>query len=415
MKITILDIFEEKSGSICYLSKSTLEEYIISLPKDYDQYDIQREIVGHLYLDNLINSLLEGKHIPPIVLILDKVSNGKIASEITLKNFKILDGLQRTFRLKYIYETIKFFLTKDFEVDFLDKSRLQLSKEYKKDLFKINSNIGVLTKLIDYAKKDKDYKNYLISIFKRGQWFEVWENLSPQDEVNKMLILNAGHKAVSSKHQIELLFNTSLPTLKKLAGNYDQNFKIVREKEKSSIIFSKERSKGEFHLSHIITGLLSYYEGKILTSNIDLIQNQQNNNAYAQNEVFLNSNLLTLFLKSLLELDNNLTTASKNIGLKWLGREITIVGMYGALGNYKRKNSLSDDYVYEHFSNKVIKNVSILNIVEFEKVRNTQVLSKINIGNINKKAIFNAIFDILTDKITEKINWENYFRGGQND
>ena len=411
MKATILDIFEEKSGSICYLSKSTLKEYIISLPSDYNQYDVQREIIGHIYLDNLVHSLLDGKHIPPIVLIDDNISTPNIGSEIMLSDFKILDGLQRTYRLKFLFDTINFFLSKNFESDFRHKTRLQLSKEFKTELFKINSNVNILAKLINYANINPNFTEHFKDIFNRNQWFEIWQKLTPQEEVNKMLILNAGHKAVSPKHQIELLFSYALPTLKKIANNSDLS--IIREKEKNSIRFSKEREQFQFHLSHVITGLLSYYEGKVLTSNAELIQNQQNNIEYAQEEVFLNSDLLKLFLNSLILLDRELIKDSPEHGAKWLGREISLIGMFGALGKYRIKNDLDHEKTFARFSESIIENSNILNISNFEDVRNSQILSKVNIGNVNKKAVFDATLAILENSVRDKINWENYFKGGQ--
>src|SRR5690606_22865743 len=127
-----------------------------TLPEGYNQYEVQREIVGHVYLDNLVQSLLEGKHIPPIVLIDENESDSQVGDERVLADFKILDGLQRTYRLKYLYETIQFFLKMDYATDFQGKSRLQLSKQFKDELFKINSNVNVLSKLIEYAGNHTD-------------------------------------------------------------------------------------------------------------------------------------------------------------------------------------------------------------------------------------------------------------------
>ncbi|MEJ5146899.1 hypothetical protein [Sphingobacterium sp. MYb388] len=413
MKAIILDIFQENSGSVCYLSKSTLKEYITSLSIDYNQYDVQREIVGHVYLDNLVHSLLEGKHIPPIVLIDVNEANSKVGDERILTDFKILDGLQRTYRLKYLYDTIQFFLTKNFETDFSEKTRLQLSKEFKNELFEINSNVNILTKLIDYAKLNPKFREDFSHIFERNQWFEIWLHLEPQEEVNKMLILNAGHKAVSNKHQIELLFNYALPTLKKIAGNNDLS--IVREKEKNSIRFSKERERSQFHLSHMIMGLISYYEGKIFVSNAELIQKQQSNSDYAQEEVFLNSELLKLYLNALVELDKELINQFPDQGIKWLGREISYVGMFGALGKYRLKHRLDHKKTFEIFSISIIHNTTILNLQGFENERNSQALSKINIGSVNKKAVFEATLEILENGTHSPLNWENYFKGGGRD
>lgn len=415
MQTTILDIFREENGNICYLSKATLNEYIKSLPSDYDSYDIQREIVNHIYLDNLINSLLEGKHIPPIVLIINNGQDFVVGQKIKITDFKILDGLQRTFRLKYLYDTIQFFLGKNLDDDFLSKTKFQLSKEYKKELFKINSNVGILSRLIEYAKDNPTYTEKYKSIFNRDQWFEIWQNLKPQDEVNKMLILNAGHKSVSPKHQLELLFSIALPTLQKLSKQAEGTFKIVREKEKSSIKFSKERQLGEFHFAHLITGILSFYEGNPLTINSNLIQNQQNDNDNKNHEIFFNAEFLEILINSLLELDQKLVEDNPGQGLKWFGREVSTVGLLGALGKYKVSNNLSDSEIFKRFQDLIVNNVSILNIEGFEKARNQVDLSKVNIGNVNKQAVYNVTLDILNKKETSPINWGKYFPGGRDD
>lgn len=109
MEAQILDTRVEAART-CYLCRITLEDYLTSLPRAYQDYDIQRGIVSNVYLDHLVQTVLDKKHIPPIVLVVDKgkfsIIKGNTA--LSIKTFKILDGLQRTHRLKAIKDTVEF-------------------------------------------------------------------------------------------------------------------------------------------------------------------------------------------------------------------------------------------------------------------------------------------------------------------
>ncbi len=58
----ILDERNEESTT-CFLAKVTLESYIDSLPSAYQSYDVQREVVANVYLDHLVNTVLEKRHV----------------------------------------------------------------------------------------------------------------------------------------------------------------------------------------------------------------------------------------------------------------------------------------------------------------------------------------------------------------
>src|SRR4051812_9890248 len=107
MKATILGTRKEGSAT-CYLCSVYLGDYIAALPTRYKEYDIQREIVRNVYLDHLVDTVLNGRHIPPMVLVL--VDYRSKPGELDIQDFKILDGLQRTHRLEVISKTIDFCL-----------------------------------------------------------------------------------------------------------------------------------------------------------------------------------------------------------------------------------------------------------------------------------------------------------------
>jgi len=121
---------------------------------------------------------------------------------------------------------------------------------------RFNEDVALINAAWDIAKG----KVGLLETFtENGQWCEVWTGLTADEEVRKMLTLNAGHKPVKTRHQLELLFLNLLPILREGEGH---GFTLVREKEISATQFSKRRPSGSFHFAHIITSLLSFYEAK---------------------------------------------------------------------------------------------------------------------------------------------------------
>lgn len=406
MKGLILDRIKEKD-STCYLVKIELKEFVTSLPEGYKDYEVQREIVTNTYLDTLIDTVLEKKHIPPIVLVADADMFEEKSNALQIQEFKILDGLQRTYRLKLIWDSIEFFqaeLLKSQEI--LELKRIQLSRNYSTILDNINSNSKVLESIISFYKANPQIN--IKNCFDSFQWFEVWTKLTPQEEVRKMLVLNAGHKPVKTQHQLELLFLNLIPIIKK---SELKEFELIREKKSNSTVFSKYRVKGQFHFSHLITSILSFNEGKPITANVNLVHKAQSSDFDIDEFARLfNYEFLHKFIESLLKFDVALEKTYKEQGTKWLGREISLVGTFAALGKHMKENELSPLKTLEKFNSKIIENPSILNLAEFESVRNSLDLSKINIGTVNKNAVCNGIYDLL--KGTEiSITWSNYFKG----
>ncbi len=407
MKAKILDKFIDQ-GSTCHLTTINLEDYISGLPENYKSYEVQREIVNNSYLDNLISTIINHNHIPPIVLVVDE-KNYKIEQSIlNISEYKILDGLQRTFRLKLIYDTIKLLdeALENGEREIYELSKLQLNRKFKKKLLEIESNSTIIYELKEFAKING--RDKLRNLYNRGQWFEIWIGLDSDQEVTKMLILNAGHKPVKTKHQLELLFRNIIPILQKVEFT---NFELLREKEVSSIQYSKNRVTGQFHFSHIITSVLSLSEGKPLTTNTNLIQKAQAN--YFNDEVFdkfLHIDFLKEFIRTLLKIDSIISTEFGDIGVKWMGRETSLVGMFAATGKYINTMHVNPVEALLHLKNTITKNPDLLDLSEFEKQRNNLDLAKINIGSVNKKAVYEGLSSILNNNSNNKIEWSQYFK-----
>ena len=225
----------------------------------------------------------------------------------------------------------------------------------------------------------------------QNQWIEVWSNLSLDDEVEKMLLLNAGQRSVSNKHQIELLFIRVLPTIESLGDKY----KIIREKEISSTKFSKNRSKGEYHFSNIIASLIAFSYAKPITINKQMIleiKDDKNQNISLR---FINLEFIKQMLDFLYRLDECLEKSYGKKGVQWISRETVLVSLFGALGVYKEQKSFEE--IFNEFIDLVDKE-NILDLDKYEEERKSLDLSKVNIGSATKNSVYNSLLEILTKK-----------------
>ena len=400
MKAKILDRREEK-GAVCYLCSISLEDYITGLPLTFKDYEIQRQIVNNVYLDRLVETVLEKRHIPPIVLVLEKGKVGKLKI-LEIVKFKILDGLQRTYRLKVIRDTITICLEKLVnDEESLSMPRFQLSRRFSKDLTACGSSVPLLMRIFEFYKKFGERE--LLNTFRENdQWFEIWSDLTQGEIIKKMLTLNAGHKPVSPRHQLELLFLNFLPQLK-------EKFNIVRDKEASSFSYTKQRKVGEFQFAHIITSLLSFYAGKPVTTSTGLIQDIQEIEDSGE-ETYLGDvkpDFVDEFVNTIVVIDKAVYKEFDEIGRQWMGREVSLAGIFGGVGSFAEEKNIEKTEALKSFAKIVKDNTKVLNLQGFEDARNSLELSKINFGKVNREAVFEAIKAIMKgSKAPKTTNWK---------
>ncbi|SDH54365.1 hypothetical protein SAMN04487975_105178 [Planococcus glaciei] len=404
MRAKILSTKAEGSA-ISYICELTLKEYIENLPISFMEYDIQRGIVSNIYLDNLIDTVLTQASIPPITLIAEEsniISEKNEQSQLSVERFRILDGLQRTYRLKIIWDTIKFFIEYN-NTEMLGLNKFKLSKEYGKELQKINSSTLILEKIIKFYNKNNCNQEILLNTFSTNiQWFVIWSDISIEKQVEKMLILNAGHKAVPIRHQLELLFINLIPYFED-----NKNLILIREKEKSSTFYAKKREIREFHFAHLISSVLSFANGKTITTNASLINKLQETDSKMETyHEFFTYQFLDEMIEFLTDFDDLIANQYGEEGTQWLGRETVIIGIFGALGKlYEDKYSESYSQLFRDMLKKVEENPGILNLENYKQFRNNMNISKINIGNFSKKVVFDGIYNLLKKDQTIPINW----------
>lgn len=378
----------------CFLCETTLKEYIENLPKDFESYGIQREIINNIYLDELVYTVINKKYIPSISLVSEKDILSVVPGEEYLHDFRILDGLQRTYRLKVIYDTYNLLIKKiEQGCDFKNSTKRSLAKEVGEDLILIDSTIKLFFEIKNnlYNKYEGDIYKFKAEFMSQKQWIEVWSGLSLDDEVEKMLLLNAGQRSVSNKHQIELLFIRALPNIK----NINEKYRILREKDISSVKFSKTRKIGEYHFSNLIASLIAFSYGKPITINKQLILDIKDDKNEVINLNFIKLDFINEMLEFLYKLDIVLEEQYGNRGIQWISRETVLVSIFGALGVYKYQKNIKN--LFEDFL-ILVKFDRIIDLDKYEEERKNLDLGKVNIGSATKNSIYNSLILILTDK-----------------
>lgn len=396
MELTILDRIEE-GAAICLLCKATLAQYVENLPEDFRDFYIQRGIVTNRFLDNLWDTISKRRHIPPIVLVSESLPPGEGAgNSFTLgSNFKVLDGLQRSHRLKEIWDTLAFI--KNNFVDDEQVSAARLARQFASVLREKSLNPQIFQKAIEAERSGIELDHLFTG---NTIWLEIWFGLSEAQKIQKMLVLNAGHKSVNIKHQVELIFwsNFELLSSRLYPGV------IVREKDKSSTTYSKAREPGEFHFAHLISAFVSLAEGRTITTNAEFSATQSFSSETSSDDALLHidNDLLTGFAETLKLLDSALRS---ELGVRWLGREVVLVGIFGAIGAFASKEPGTKIETLLVFNSRIAEFKDVLNLIEFERWRNSLELSKVNIGNVNKTAVFNATVAFLKGNIVGPIDW----------
>jgi len=396
MEIEVLDSKSE-GRSTCFLVKASLRTYLNSLPADFDNFHIQRDRTNNVYLDRLIDTVIANRQIPTIVLVADKIDKAKGRAD----GLKILDGLQRTLRLKAIADAIEIARNAN-----LDAGRTTLLTTHSRELNAKSIEASTFLRAVEEIRKKGI--DFLDDCFSQMQWFEIWSHLSEEEQVRKMLLLNAGHKPVKTRHQLELLFLGLLPKLEK---SHQNGFVVIREKEKSSISFAKTRQVGEFHFAAVVASLVAYYLGKPVTTNAELIsdlQNDESDTSLRKGVESFSYKFAAHLTNFLVELDRLVEKKEGAPGTQWLGREVILVGVFAALGEYARRQEISPEDAFDDLLKKLAS--CKLNLHEFEKERNRQDLSRVNIGSVNKRAVFQATQDILTSGKPLSLAWSTYFK-----
>lgn len=369
MDIKILD---NKPGWI--LGKVSLLEYIKSLTEENFRYEIQRGIVSNPFLDTILDAVVENKPLAPVSLVSKDFDDGD--KTLSINQFNILDGLQRTFRFWIYYQLAKLakeknsndyrLVTKEFKT-ICDDYSLAVSPRQVRGLFKHDNAINVWN-------LNELYSNFDLYLY-------IWTDLSVDQEIKQMLILNAGQKQMSLNHQFELIYMRLFEE-----NTFDEGkIKILRSKDGKIT----NRNIGEYSMSTVIIGVQSLVNMKPMRLSRDMLYKDD-----FQNDMLLSSmdGVFTIgFVRKFLDMFNIL---DRKISVNqeysnWFAKDTTISGMMAGIGQHIQALNHDSSYVLANLSQSVesIVGAEAFRLDEYNKVYSELSGAKVNIGKVLRRAV----------------------------
>lgn len=369
MDIKILD---NKPGWI--LGKVSLLEYIKSLTEENFRYEIQRGIVSNPFLDTILDAVVENKPLAPVSLVSKDFEDGD--KTLSINQFNILDGLQRTFRFWIYYQLAKLakeknsndyrLVAKEFKT-ICDDYSLAVSPRQVRGLFKHDNAINVWN-------LNELYSNFDLYLY-------IWTDLSVDQEIKQMLILNAGQKQMSLNHQFELIYMRLFEE-----NTFDEGkIKILRSKDGKIT----NRNIGEYSMSTVIIGVQSLVNMKPMRLSRDMLYKDD-----FQNDMLLSSmdGVFTIgFVRKFLDMFNIL---DKKISVNqeysnWFAKDTTISGMMAGIGQHIQALNHDSSYVLANLSQSVesIVGAEAFRLDEYNKVYSELSGAKVNIGKVLRRAV----------------------------
>jgi len=409
MKVKILSYTKIRDNKYWIIGCSKLLDYLVAVDKDSKNkfnFEVQRKIVRNIYLDKILDTLKKFEPIPFITLTFS-FEDENLALEpgktIEISSFNILDGLQRTYRLWAYWKIFKDILKEKHPEnvkDFMKEVKVKHPEFFDKSI--INSKI--LKNLYnDYSELDKVFNDYEI-------YFVIWANLTENEIIKKMLILNAGQKPVSSRHQFELIFLHVEKELQDFLS--EKGIEILRERDPKFNRSKKEREPGIYALSTLITALLSLATGKPQRVSSELIykydlMEEERSLSYAE-DIF-GEDFMKKTLEFLLKLDDKYSHDKET--LVWLGKDTTLTGIFSAIGRYvgierNLYSSFPKEKIIKGFNSLLDALPNDLKIDEFNKYYDSLAGRSLNIGMYIRKVVQYYTLSLLHGK---KISWKDAF------
>lgn len=404
MRLQILD----RKGDNWVLGKVTLLDYLDDMTQESFNYIIQRGIVTNKYLDTILEAIGTGSAIPPISLIA-KGDVPENETEMEVRDFNILDGLQRTYRLWIYLQLAKLaeqHPNADYRVvtDNLRKEEPSFSKAIStrqiRALFKQDQEVNV-------RNLKQLFSQYHIYIY-------LWLNLPEKEAIKKMLILNAGQKRMPIQNQYELMY---LHTFEQSRFEM-KGVELIRTKDEESYRVKKgERRVGQYIVPSVIIGLQSFISGKPVRLSDELLYSTTSDFAdeYITEkdvDLFFDDQFIMDYVVNLHRLDVAICTDDEQ-ALRWFSKDTALSGIMGGIGRFLREKYHSD----EEFSNgantdflKLTDTVfqqGVFKLDDYDRQYASLSSIRINIGMIVRKAISEYTYLLLTDRYAA--NWNMAF------
>lgn len=332
-----------RTGTTVIYAKADIATYASLIGSNFDNFIIQRRRVKHKAYARMRQDIIDGALLPAITLAVKKefipdiiAATGnavEIARLLSIPDrINILDGLQRTHTL----------------IDVL-KDGIQLHKDQ--------------TILLEF-------------------WLE--EDI--RNLIYRIIVLNAGQKPMSMRHQIELLFYSTIDILEKSIPGLE----VFTERDEARRNLPKKYSLERLSLA--------YYAYLTKSPEIDkdnlVAQQLQEDEILAEGEQRFGEKFdrFSKLLKYFTLLDEKFFEVYKNEGLAWIGSESVMLSFFAAAANFETKvdGQKRIDAALEKLLGQFISGEDPMALEEYRQILGSVNVRRVNVGFATRKLLFSA-------------------------
>jgi len=361
-----------KTNTNIIYAQIDLVEYLNFVGEDFDRFGIQRRRETHKGYSRMKTDIIAGTQLPPITLAIDPDVAHNYIPLIESRDFKdletelsntkdifILDGLQRTYIIRDIIRDVE---------------------------KKSNSENPIILK--------EDQKILL----------EFWFEEDIKHLIYRLIVLNAGQKPMSLRHQVELLFVTLQKNLEKdIPGLH-----IYKEKDE------KKRTKPrKFPFDRLVTSYYAFITSsqEVKKENI-VAQNLNEKNIFDKDEAELSKNYSDYkeYLRTYCILDDEIfriysdfSNSTIRTPKNWLADENVINSFFAAIaqfGNSEKKVTRINESLIRLTDNlKELKNnKDPFDLLIFSEIRQGLNPKKVNVGYATRKLLTNGFKEFFREE-----------------
>ncbi len=339
---------DKRTNTPVIYAQININDYLTLVGDNFDEFEIQRKRENHKAYKRMKADISQGALLPTITLalkpeIVDKVketinksgSNEELSKLLKISNqVYILDGLQRTYILRD---------------------------------FKNNEH-----------EFDNDHKLLL----------EFWVEKEPKHLIYRLIVLNAGQKPMSLRHQLELLFMT----MHKRISSEIKGLNLYKEKDET-----RRSSPKHFSFYFIVTSYHSFQTKNATPNKENVIAQQMTEEKinYATEDEFDNQfQTFKKYLMTYSEIDEKIfgiyKDSDKPSNKNWLAKENVMNSFFAAISDYGRNDEKEERI---NLALEKLKSFTIsdpLGLANYSKISEKISMSKKNIGLMTKKLLKNG-------------------------